>query len=293
MTHEFGGDWTGEKLAVVRSYFESYSVALKNMPFECWYVDAFAGSGERIDSAANTMANDQFFGEDIEDVRQSKDGSARIALQIEPAFARYIFIESSQRRAAQLGGLNAEFPELDIEVVAKDANDFLIEFAKAFPRNVRAAIFIDPYGMQVRWETLKALARTGYVDIALLFPTGPLNRLLRRDANLPNEWVAAIETHLGQCDWRNAMYRPQSQRDLFGDDSAREKAVTVSELQNFVLERLQSIFAYVHPEAVSLRNSKRAILYDLFILTANSSPAAIALAKRLAASAIRVSRSRN
>ncbi|MGE3644521.1 MAG: three-Cys-motif partner protein TcmP [Beijerinckiaceae bacterium] len=290
MPHQFGGAWTTEKLRVVRKYFERYAIALKNQPFQCWYIDAFAGTGERLDSDHNYSANDQLFGDDVSDVRETKDGSAQIALQIEPAFSRYIFIEASRRRADELSEFISGFADLNVEVIAKDANEVLVELARDFPRNVRAAIFIDPYGMQVRWETLEALGRTKAVDIALLFPTGPLNRLLRRDSKLPEEWVQAINLHLGPCDWQSAVYQPVAQKDLFDGGTDVEKVVTVEQLQAYVRERLKTIFAYVHPEIVTLRNSRGSILYDLLILTANPSPKAIQLAKRLASSAIQVSR---
>ena len=41
----FGGEWTREKLDILAAYLDAYTTALKNQPFNLWYVDAFAGSG--------------------------------------------------------------------------------------------------------------------------------------------------------------------------------------------------------------------------------------------------------
>ena len=36
MAKEWGGEWTEDKLAVMRRYFSGYARALKNQPFEKW-----------------------------------------------------------------------------------------------------------------------------------------------------------------------------------------------------------------------------------------------------------------
>src|SRR5215831_16586388 len=46
-THQFGGPWTVEKLDALRAYLNAYAQALKNQPFRRYYIDAFAGTGDR------------------------------------------------------------------------------------------------------------------------------------------------------------------------------------------------------------------------------------------------------
>jgi three-Cys-motif partner protein len=52
--HVFGGDWTSEKLARVRNYLEAYTKIFHTNEraryFTTYFVDAFAGSGDRMDS---------------------------------------------------------------------------------------------------------------------------------------------------------------------------------------------------------------------------------------------------
>jgi hypothetical protein len=45
--HSYGGPWTELKLDVLKKYLNFYTDALKNQRFEKWYIDAFAGTGER------------------------------------------------------------------------------------------------------------------------------------------------------------------------------------------------------------------------------------------------------
>lgn len=292
MTHTFGGDWTDDKLEVMRRYFSAYAQALKNQPFAKWYVDAFAGTGERTEAKAPKGNQNSMFGDDESEVASVKDGSVRIALGIVPEFKKYIFIERSKTHAAELEKLKADFPNRDIDIRIGNANEILRSLAQSTNwRATRAAVFIDPYGMQVDWDTLKALATTEAVDIALLFPTGPLNRMLARDGDIPPEWAKRIDDHLGPCDWRNATYEETTAPDLFLQQNSRtQKRLTTDGLRKFVVARLQSIFAFVSDTQLELKNSKGATLYHLFIICANPAPAAVKLADKLARGAMRLPR---
>jgi len=275
----------------MHAYFRAYAIALQKQAFDCWYIDAFAGTGERIGRhSADYSDMNSLFGDEASEVAAAKNGSVQIALTIEPPFKQYLFIDISRDHIARLNELQADHPNRSIAVIPGDANDILTKLCRETDWvRTRAAIFIDPYGMQVQWSTLEHLANTKAVDIALLFPTGPLNRLLKRDGNIPEDWARRIDQHLGPCDWRSAFYTTTVNQDLFGNVAETEKSAKILDLQKFVQNRLQTIFSYVHDEPVPLRNSKGSLLYDLFIICANSSERAIALSKRLAKGAIRAS----
>ena len=289
VAHRFGGEWTDLKLDVMGDYFGSYATALKNQVFQCWYIDAFAGTGDRVDRRdKHTKSPDSLFGAEAEAVATAKEGSVQIALGIDPPFSRYLFIDRSRDHVSRLTAFRSAHPARSIDIVSGDANEELLKLCSSTDwSQTRAAVFIDPYGMQVNWSTLEKLAQTQAVDIALLFPTGSLNRLLKRDGNIPAEWARRIDEHLGECDWRSAFYRKTVKTDLFDAVTATEKNVDIAGLQEFVMDRLRGIFAYVHEEAVPLKNSKGSVLYDLFIVCANPSKKAIALSKRLAKGAVR------
>ncbi len=292
MTHTFGGKWTEEKLAVMQRYFSAYAQALKKQRFCKWYIDAFAGTGERADIIASEPDENTLFGDDTIDIVEVKEGSVRIALGINPPFDRYVLIEQSADYVAALETLRAEFPTRAINVRSGDANQILIDLARSTNwQKTRAAVFVDPFGMQVDWSTLKALAATEAVDIALLFPTGPLNRMLTRDGNIPPEWEKRIDSHLGPCDWRDAVYQKQEMIDLFsGQSSSMRKTINTDGLRRFVVERLKSIFPFVCETQFELKNSKGAVLYHLFIICANPSHAAGNLAMKLARGAMHLPR---
>lgn len=297
--HIHGGGWTDNKLLVMQRYFSAYAKALKNKPFpdrpfKRWYIDAFAGTGDRIDTRrANAENLFRLFGEDDPDVNAVKDGSVRIALGIDPPFDRYVLVDKAAHHVTALEALKTEFPDRCIDVRSGDANDVLCNLSKNVNwAATRAAVFIDPYGMQVEWRTLEALAKTK-MDIALLFPTGPLNRVLTRDGNIPEEWARRIDLQLGECEWRNAVYEPPEGPDLLSwTSSNRRKVLSTDGLRQFVLQRMKSIFAYVCPDQLEMTNSRGAVLYHLFIICSNNSEPAKQLANKLASSAVQIPRKR-
>jgi three-Cys-motif partner protein len=118
MAHAFGGAWTERKLSVVRSYLAMYAQALKNQPFQRIYIDAFAGTGDRTNKRRETLPL-----LDLPEFESVMKGSARLALEVEPPFHRYILIERVARRASELIALKEEFPDRKIDVVNADAND--------------------------------------------------------------------------------------------------------------------------------------------------------------------------
>ena len=107
MTHTFGGEWTEEKLAVMHRYFSAYAQALKNQPFSRWYIDAFAGSGERTTVKTSEHREDTLFDDEISDFIEVKEGSVRIALGINPPFDKYVFVEQSVEYVAALEALRS------------------------------------------------------------------------------------------------------------------------------------------------------------------------------------------
>jgi three-Cys-motif partner protein len=68
------------------------------------------------------------------------------------------------------GALRAQHPDRDIKVIAGDANQEIPQLLKFVNwRGVRAVMFLDPYGMNVDWSTLQAIANTRAIDVWFLF----------------------------------------------------------------------------------------------------------------------------
>jgi three-Cys-motif partner protein len=286
--HRFGGNWTDEKLAVIARYLASYTTALKDKPskdhpFRKAYVDAFAGTGYRFarhqDEAGDSQA--PLFPDLAEKEPQALlDGSARMALKIEPRFDRYVFIERSAERCAELEALKLEFPHLadDIDIRHGDANTEIQDLCGKDWRSHRAVLFLDPYGMQVDWKTVESIAATQAIDLWLLFPLGiGVNRLLTRSGEIPASWRRRLDTLLGTEDWYEEFYRVESNPGLFAAAEDRVVKATTETIGRYFNERLRTVFAAVADEPKVLRNKAQCPLYLLCFAVGNRNGAPIAL----------------
>lgn len=207
------------------------------------------------------------------------DGSARLALKTEPRFDRYVFIERSARRCAQLEALKAEFPHLaaDIQIRQGDANTEIQDLCSKEWRSHRAVLFLDPYGMQVEWKTIEAIAETKAIDLWLLFPLGiGVNRLLTKSGDIPDSWRRRLNLLLGTESWYDEFYRVERTRTLFGEADHVVKATTET-IGRYFNERLKSVFPAVADEPRVLRNSANCPLFLLCFAAGNENGAPIAL----------------
>jgi three-Cys-motif partner protein len=273
------GPWTERKLAVVREYLKVYVQALKNQPFERIYIDAFAGTGEWAGKPLESLPLLDLPGRD-----EIAKGSARLALEVEPPFGRYVLIERAPHRASKLLALAEEYPARNITVINGDANEEINRLCRATNwRKTRGVVFLDPYGLQVSWDTLVAISRTAALDAWTLFPSGlGLNRMLTKDRDIPQEWQDTLDRSLGTPDWRTAFYTSEERLDLFeGIQRKTIKDADAAKLEKFYLERLKTIFPFVWHKVVRLTNSKSQTMYLLCFASANPSPKVRALASKL------------
>jgi len=231
--HRFGGGWTEDKLGRLREYLTAYrKIFVGNVRaqyFITWYVDAFAGTGSRY-SREPTDAEETLFDEVYQDVETNgyRDGSARIALGLDSPFDHYLFVEKSKTRVNELkANITDDFPRLleRCRFEVGDANELLKGWcARRDWKKERAVVFLDPYGMQVEWQTVETLAKTRAIDLWYLFPLGlGVARLLRRDGRIDESWQERLDLLLGTVDWRSRFYQMQVKRDLFGDQETTER----------------------------------------------------------------------
>jgi three-Cys-motif partner protein len=68
-------------------------------------------------------------------------------------------------------------------------------------------VFLDPFGMQVPWSTLEALAKTKAIEVLINFPLGmAIQRLLTRSGEIPEGWQMSLDTFFGSPEWRTIVY---------------------------------------------------------------------------------------
>ncbi len=272
--HEFGGAWTVMKLEAVQKYLSAYAQALKNKSFTKIYIDAFAGTGRcdiKVDGQKRTV-----------------DGSASRALDIEPPFHKYYFIERDRKKQSALRDLKDAYPGRSIDIMHSDANVAIEAICKKYSwRKERAVLFLDPYGMELAWETLVALSNAPGIDIWYLFPYSGLYRQATKSAAaLDAGKEAALDRILGTREWRDKFYAPPAQKSLFGED-IDERQVEHTEMLQFVSERLGEIFTSVTGPKILYqsgdeKNPRGSPLFALYFLLSNPSPKAIGVATNIA-----------
>ncbi|MGM0558146.1 MAG: three-Cys-motif partner protein TcmP [Myxococcota bacterium] len=279
-SHDFGGKWTQRKLGAVRDYLNFYTKALKNQPFSLMYVDAFAGTG-KVGQATKDEDGDLLV--DLPE-RELMEGSARIALDLDIPFDRYVFFDTKSEHIDALEQLAETYSEYDVEIERHDANAALKALAEATDwHQWRAVVFLDPYGTQVEWETLVALAETQAVDVWLLVPFGmAYTRMLPNSGEVPDSWAERLTSSFGTDAWREAAYEETpSTIDMFGGSDKELRRKKLEDVEAWFIERLETIFERVSPP-IYLENSNGTWLYSLYFAVASPTRKAQKLAFRAA-----------
>lgn len=281
VSHEFGGQHTDLKLSVIEKYLSGYTTALRRQFSQLWYIDAFAGTGNRT---VRTVTDGGGLLETpvIEriDIRR---GSAQIALDTKPDFDFLVFIEQNPRYVAELNDLAARYLQKPIQVISGDANVALRSLVASNQwMDKRAVVFLDPYGMEVEWNTLQALASTKAIDVWFLFPlAGLFRQATRKLTDIDPSKRAALIKMFGDDAWEQELYPKQNNNDLFGNASERERLADVKGLEDYTKSRLKTIFAEVF-DPLPLPIDERPQRFSLFLCVSNPVPAAIGLASRIA-----------
>jgi three-Cys-motif partner protein len=277
--HKFGGVSTDLKLSMVQGYLSAFTTALRGRFSELWYIDAFAGTGERTVLLEATPAN-LFDAETPERIERHR-GSAKIAINSTPNFDRLVFIDKKPKHCDALRALKAENPNRKIDVLQGDAND---QIRSLISQNAwsskRAVMFLDPYGMSVEWETLKAIQATQAIDVWYFVSLSGLFRQAARSENALDESKRlALTKMLGTDKWEKEWYEEPTP-DLLGY-SRSSRTANVKAIENYVAKRLGILF----PKVLKPRtfyNDRRVPMFALFFAISNPDGKAIGLATKIA-----------
>ena len=286
----FGGKWTEQKLLALEKYLRAYlQIFTKNSKakmFTRHYVDAFAGSGWRSISKESTNVTQLSFPilEDIDEIKKYAEGSVRRVLSLDDAldFHRYWFVEKDNQHAESLRKMIAtDFPDKNerFQIEKCDANQFIPKWINNLQWNDRAVVFLDPYGMDVKWTTIEIIAKSKKVDLWMLFPTSAVIRLMPKKYPPKEEWEHRLTEFFGDDSWKDEFYQESIQPDIFGE-TGTERTVTDESVANYLLRRLENIFAGVIDQPLVLKNSRNSTLFMLVFAAGN--PNGAELAKRIA-----------
>lgn len=292
----WGGPWTEEKLDAFEKYVKAYLRIMNSFRgvygWKLLYFDGFAGSGSRTqeeDIVAVQEALD-LFGKEVatEDFKVYQGAAERVVKiesEIMPSFDYYYFVDKYEENCKLLDERLSQYNitghrhhlNLDANVAVKRLASTLHNNS-----NCKALAFLDPFGMQINWdsiETLKGLP----VDLWILVPTGVIiNRLLERKVDMEKGLAHAekLESFFGmsQEEIKDFFYTEKTVPTLFGND---EMVITKAEnsirkIAQLYVERLNGVFKYVTEEPLVLYNTQNVPIYHFVFASKNSTALNIA-----------------
>lgn len=258
----WGGTWTEQKIEVFLKYLKAYLDIMKTRPFELVYFDGFAGSGD--------IEGNPGYGSALEGIALRVLG-----MQHDRTFDIYYLVDKDPKKVGELKSkINDRFPSrLGIYPVAEDCNEKLRALANYLrsSKDRRALALIDPFGMQVNWESIEACKDLG-VDLWILVPTGiGVGRMLKNDGNISDAWLTKLESFLGISgeEIKEYFYQERTTHTLFGEERHVEKeAGAAHKAAELYVRQLKKIWKHAS-EPLPLRNSTNSIMYH-FVLATNS-----------------------
>lgn len=263
MANKFGGPWTLIKLNMLNGYLNAYANVFKNQPYyHLIYLDAFAGSG-KCDTSMGLI-----------------NGSTKIALEVN-RFDEYVFIEQDKENISNLSNIKNEYPNKKITILEGNCNTIIPEVINLFDwRKTRALAFLDPYNMQLSFDTLKSLSYTKAFDIWYLFPFSAVTRVLKNDGNIPNSSNDKLNDIFGDSDWKSKLYDVNSQISLFDDDTNLIRKDQKS-ICCYFKEKMETIFPSVLCPTC-FKNIKNSPLFLLYFAVSNNKRSAQNAANNIA-----------
>lgn len=267
----FGGEWTVQKLHIIEEYLKTYTTALKNQKVKKIYIDGFAGSGKtELKSGAK----------DDEHEAITVDGSALLSLKYD--FDEYYFLEVDEGRIALLKeNVKVNYPNKvsKVHFITGDCNKELSAVLSKITVYHRCVMFLDPYALELKWDTLEKISKCGVVDLWYLFPLSVI-RLMAKDKDITDTNKEKVTSILGTDEWLNELFVESQQMTFFGD--THYERVEYDQVLEYIKSRFASIFPFVSPNSKVLKNeAKNSPMFMLCFMMTNTSGKAQHLASTL------------
>lgn len=256
---KFGDKRTLEKLEILESYAKLYVKVLSGPKFNPTkhYIDAFAGAGHFMPRHSDKI----------------EEGSALRIIKLD--FDYFHFIEQNASHVKKLkSALRHVGIEEKLHMHQDDANDAIPEILdKLNKKDNRALIFLDPFGLSVKWKTLKYIAESKICDVIYLFPVHSVLRAIPKEGKtLHSDMMLKLTELFGMSaeEIETRFYKLSEQMDWI-DDYPRERDANYQKVEEFFRERLNSIFPYVFDKPKQLALTGKPKLYSVFLFVSNKS----------------------
>lgn len=279
---DWGGPWTEKKLDAFSKYVWSYLTIMKKNPYwKTIYFDGFAGSGTK-EKVQTDLYKQLHISKQEEETYK---GAAERVLTLDDnlAFNYYYFIDKDENSLRKLEKKLESIKDRKKEFRSGDMNDQIVNLAKALQdknKKLAALVFLDPFGMQIKWDSIKELQGTRS-DVWILVPTGVIvNRLLDRAGKL--KFSNKLESFFGLPirEIKEYFYKTKITQTLFGEEEIVTKvSEPIEKIAKFYVARMKTIWEYVTEEPLVLKNNNGTPLFH-FVFASNNQNA-LKIAKQI------------
>jgi three-Cys-motif partner protein len=282
----WGGSWTEQKLDAFAKYVNAYlTIMNKHRDKNGWkliYFDAFAGSGKR--SLPNKEEQTYMLFDITPEEENIYQGAAERVTRIKQrGFDHYYFIENDSVSKNELENLLSSVKNeknLDLHFRDGDANEYIHILADTMKKDRKfcSLTLLDPFGMQVKWDSIMQLKDTR-TDLWILIPSGVIiNRLLDRNGKLENIDKLVAFFGLSEQEIREYFYKKKNNPDaLFEvDNMIQKKSDPIKKIAMLYIQQLKTIFKEVTKEPLEMINSRNVPLFHFAF--ASNNPTALKIA---------------
>jgi len=279
----WGGPWTEKKLDAFGKYVRSYLKILKRQTqWETIYFDGFAGSGHRGDPSEGAQAIIKQLSLTEEEESIYKGAAERVLTLVDClVFDHYYFVDREEE-LVQLKEKLESLPNTkntNLHFVPGDCNKWLSRLAAALQQKKYAAlVLLDPFGMQINWNSIASLKGTRS-DVWILVPTGVIiNRLLDRNGKLQR--LEKLQSFFGltEVEIKSEFYKTEITADLFGEQNEVVTKIVkpIEHIMNLYIRQLNTIWRFVTKRPLRLDNRKGQPLFHLVFASNNATALKIA-----------------
>lgn len=180
------GSWSADKHHFLRRYLDAFTTSMRDKRWDgLHYIDLFAGAG--IERLAET--------------RKLEWGSPLIAAQAKFRFARLHLCELDKVKCGALRELVVRFPQPEEpQILQGNSNTLVDAITSELPAKSLSLAFLDPYGLHLDFETVRALSRRR-CDLILFFPDH-LDALRNWEEYYFDQTHSNLDRVLGTKEWR-------------------------------------------------------------------------------------------
>lgn len=190
-----------KKYSLLGGYCEIFNKGIKNLFTNRVYIDLFAGSGYAPIKRKNKILK----------------SSPLIALTIPTPFTKYIFCEYDKEKIEALEvRVKREHPDKDVLFIQGDSNKNVALVSNEIKKLGNSTItfcFIDPFSLNLHFDTIKEISKLGKVDFLIL-----LALMMGAKRNFHNYIVErsnVVELFIDKKEWREPFINKEIRKEEF------------------------------------------------------------------------------